>query len=226
MNYQYLAKKYFHKASVTVHDRTYEGLEWHGPGEKPKQEVFEAFQAEEDRLDRIAGRQVRDRTGQMQEKQQQARAQAEDDLVPFQKQLGEYFEEERLKALRLKEDALELQARLVLKDHANVAWREITAAQDALNKQAQAYLDDTAHYLSWDVHKIPADVLAKREDAQALINYGQVVYADWSKLREAEMPSREELALALRVGGDHLARIRKTCQEVALRYPKPRVNHF
>lgn len=226
MNYAHLARKYFPSAKFVVHDRSFDGLEWISPGEKPKEEVFEAFQKEEDRLARAAGLVVRDRMGQMEEKQRQARAQAEADMVPFQKTLGEWFESERLKFLKLKQDALELQARLALKEHALDCWREITEAQDALNKQAQAYLDATAHYLSWDLSKIPADVLGKREDAHKILLEGRLVYADWSRLREAEMPTREEMAEALRLGGERLAEVRKACKEVALRYPAPRIQRF
>lgn len=226
MNYYALTKKYFPSANVTLHDRTYQGLEWHGPGDKPSEDIFEAYQNEEDRLTRQAGLIVRDRQGQMEEKQRQARAQADADMVPFQKTLGEYFETERLKFLKLKQDALELQARISLKEHALDCWREITEAQEALNKQAQEYLDATKHYLSWDLDKIPADVLGKREDAHKLLSEGQLVYADWARLRESEMPSREELATALRLGGEHLERARKACREVALRYPKPRIQRF
>lgn len=226
MNFYALTQKYIPSAQVTLHDRTYEGLEWHGPGEKPRREIFEAYQAEEDRIARASGQESLSRSSQMQEKQRQARAKAEADLVPFQKQMGEYFEGERLKFLKLKSDALELQARLALKEHALDCWREITEAQKGLSDQAQAYLEATKHMLAWDDHKIPAEVLAKREEAHKLLSEGQLVYADWHRLRESEMPSREELALALRAGGDHLARIRKACKEVALKYPKPRIQNF
>jgi hypothetical protein len=115
---------------------------------------------------------------------------------------------------------------LALKEHALDAWKEITEAQEVLQKQAQAYLEATKHMLAWDEDKIPADVRQKRDEAHGVLSDGQYVYADWAKLRAAEMPSREELAEALRAGGEHLARIRETCKKISLKYPKPRVQRF
>jgi len=226
INYAHLARKYIPDCSIIVEDRTFEGLVWLGPGEKPKLEVFESYQREEERIIRAAGLTVASQDSQMQEKQRQARAQADLDLIPFQKKLGEYFETERLKFLKLKQDTLELQARLALKEHALDCWREISEAQKALSDQAQAYLESTKHMLAWDDHKVPTDVMIKREEAHRLISEGQLVYPDWHRLREAEMPSQEDLAAALRAGGEHLERIRKACKAVALKYPKPRIQNF
>lgn len=222
MNYYALTKKYFPSAKVVVEDRTYDGLVWKGPGDKPLESIFKSLQDEEDRLARVAGQAVLSRDGLMQEKQRQARAQAEADLVPFQKTLGDYFEAERLKALKLKQDALDLKMRLSLKEHVIDCWREISGAQEALNKKAQAYLEETKHYLAWDEHKVPAEVLAEREKAHALLSDGQLVYADWANLRAAEMPSREEIQEAIKIGGQHLARMKQQCKDIALKYPKPR----
>lgn len=225
MNFYALTCKYFPDAQVTVHDRTYEGLEWHGPGEKPALEVFESFQEEEDRLARAAGREVLSRESVMQERQRQARAQAELDLVPFQQKLGEYFEAERLRFLKASQDALELKALLGLKEHGMSAWKEISEAQDAINQRAQKYLEETAHYLAWDPHKIPVEVLEQREKMHALIDEGKTVYADWASLRAKEMPSRQDIAEAIRKGGDHLRRMQAACKEVAVRYPRPKKTH-
>lgn len=225
MNFFFLTQKYFPHAKVIVHDRTYEGLEWISPGHKPKEAVFQSFQDEEDRLARMAGREVMSRDSQMQEKQRQARAQAQADLTPFQQVLGEYFESERLRFQKLLEDALEAKAMIALKEHAMHAWQEITEAQDALNAKAQEYLEETKHYLAWDTHKIPPDVLVKREEAHKMLDGGKTVYADWATLRAAEMPSREEIQQAVLSGGEHLARIKKACKEVSLKYPKPRKQH-
>lgn len=226
MNFAYLARKYFPDCQIIVEDRTYDGMRWIGPGEKPKEEIFKSLQDEEDRLARLAGQPILDRESQMQEKQRQARAQAEADLIPFQQKLGEYFEGERLKFLKLAQDALETKMALSLKEHAMTAWREITVAQDEQNRQAQEYLDATKHFLAWDTHKIPAEVIAKREEAHKLLSEGQLVYADWVNLRRSEMPTREEMQEALRKGGEHLTRLKKRCKEVSLRYPKPKRQHF
>lgn len=81
LNYAHLAKKYL-GAKVTVHNRTYEGLEWHGPGEKPTHEIFEAFQREEDREARVAGRKFEPRPGLVEEKQRQAKQKAMEAIRP------------------------------------------------------------------------------------------------------------------------------------------------
>lgn len=222
MNFYALTKKYFPDAEVTVEDRTYEGLKWHGPGKKPGLDIFKAFQEEEDRLDRIAGREVRSGESLMQEKQRQARAKAQEDLIPFQEKMGRYYEEERQKFRKLQEDALEVQARLRVKNHAIDCWKEITAAQELLQKQAQEYLEATKHMLAWDKDKIPADVVKNRQDAHKVLEEGALVYADWKTLREAEAPTQEELREALLKGGEHLARVKKHMRELALKYPKPR----
>lgn len=222
MNFFALTKKYFPDANVTVEDRTYEGLKWHGPGKKPGLDIFKAFQEEEDRLDRVAGREVRSGESVMLEKQKQARAKALEDLIPFQEKMGRYYEEERQKFLKLQQDALEVQTRLRVRDHAIDCWREITEAQAMLQKQAQEYLEETKHMLAWDQHKIPAEVLANREKAHRILEEGVLVYADWKTLREAEAPSQEELREAILKGGEHLARVKRHMQELKLKYPKPR----
>lgn len=222
MNFAYLAKKYFSDCIIIVHDRTYDGLEWRGPGDKPSLEIFEAFQKEEDRLERAAGRAVMSQESTMQEKQRQARAQAELDMVPFQKKLGEFFEQERLRCLKLYQDALETKSLIASKEHVITAWSEITEAQSALNKQAQTYLEETQHFTAWDQDKVPKDVLEKRAEAHRILMETKVVYAEWAALRQAEMPSREEIAEAIRAGGEHLKNIKKRCKEVALKYHKPR----
>lgn len=222
MNYYYLVQKYFPNAKVIVEDRTYDGLVWQGPGDKPLDSIFKSLQGEEDRLLRLAGQKVMAQENQMLEKQLQARAQAEAELIPFQKTLGDYFENERLKCLKLKQDGLDLQMRLSLKEHVIDCWREITAAQNSLNAKAQIYLDETKHYLAWDEHKIPGEILAEREKAHNILSEGQLVYADWANLRAAEMPSREEIQAAIKTGGEHLKRLQKACKEIALKYPKPR----
>lgn len=226
MNYAHLARKYFPASTVTVEDRTYNGLIWHGPGDKPLESIFQSLQDEEDRLVRVAGREVLSRESLMQEKQRQARDQAEKDLIPFQKKLGEWFEEERLKFKKLQEEVLELKSRLALKEHALDCWKEITEAQEEINKQAQTYLEETKHMLAWDTHRIPPEVISKREEAQNLLSDGKLVYTDWARLREAEMPSREDLRNAILKGGSELARMKKICNDVNLKYPKPRKNHF
>ncbi len=225
MNYNFLISKYLPDATYSIEDRTYEGILWVGPGEKPSEELFKSFQKEEDRLARAAGLPILDQDNLMMEKQRQARDQAQRDLVPFQKKLGDWYESERVKFKKLKEEALELQARLALKETAMDCWREISDAQLQLNTGAQAYLEATKHMLSWDESKIPAEVLAKREEAHKVLSDGVLVYSDWAKLRDAEMPSREELREALLKGGEHLAVIRKKCQDIALKYPRPRRQH-
>lgn len=222
MNYNALVQKYFPQARVVVHDRTYEGLEWLGPGEKPRKEVFESFQAEEDRLDRAAGRQVREKEGLMQEKQRQARAQAEQDLIPFQQKLGTYYEEQRLAFLKLSQEALEVKNLLGVKNIGVACWQEITEAQELLHAKAQQYLEETKHYMAWDEHKIPAEVLAGREQAHSVLEETKVVFAEWNQLRASEMPSREEIAEAIRKGGEHLKAMKKRCKEIAGKYTKPK----
>lgn len=225
MNYAYLAKKYLH-ADVVVHDRTYDGLEWFGPGEKPPLSVFEAFQGEEDREARVLRKEHESRLGIMEERQVQARAKALEDIRPFEDKLREIEEEGRRKALELRQEAIELQSALRSRSHVLDAWKEISAAEALLADEAQRYLEETAHYLSWDQHKIPAEVLVGREKAHSQIAAGKLVYADWARLRSNEMPSRAEIQEAIKLGGEHLKRIKKACQEAALRYPKPRRNHY
>jgi hypothetical protein len=226
MNFAYLAHKYLH-VDCLMENRTYDGLLWPpSAGEKPSYELFEAFQREEDREARL----TRDAQARLEEERRtvhrQARAKALEDITPFADKIAAEHAEIRAQALQQKAEAIELQHALDSRSQIELTWREIAAAEDRISKEAQQYLDDTAHMLSWDTHRIPADVLAKREEAHNRINHGKTVYGNWNQLRALELPSREDLAAAIRAGGDELARIRKICQDVALKYPKPKKTHY
>lgn len=228
LNYNHLYVKYLGGADcvTVVHDRTWEGLEVVKGPPKPSMAVFDSFQAEEDRQARAAGVEHGQRLGLMEEKQAQARAKAMDDIVPFEHKLQEAFQNEREKAFQLKKEALEVQYALKEREHVMDGWLELTRAQDLINEEARKYLAETDWYVTRKNEnglEIPEEVMQKRAEARARIQAGELVYADWDRLRKNEMPSRAELQEALLKGGEHLAKMREVCKAVVLRYPKPRV---
>lgn len=223
MNYAYLLKKYHGVDNCIVHDRTYEGLEMPGGLRKPSMETFEAWQEYEDQLARQGQRRVEDRHSQVELRQQAARVKALEEIRPFEDKLREIELAVAEEAKALKKGALECQSILRTRGEVVSAWTEITHAQDLLNKEAQRYLDDTVFVLSWDHTDVPAEIAEKRRIAQQRLKSGQTVFREWASLRSLEAPSRAEIEEAVRLGGEHLDRIRKTCKEIALRYPRPRV---
>lgn len=226
INYAHLARKYVTGAQMTVHDRTYDGLEWHGPGEKPSIEMFRALQREEEREARANGFIQKEEAGLAMERQAQGRARALDAIRPIEDRLREQEEEAYRKTLELKEKALITQSLLRERDRVVDCWQEITEAQDLARKEAQKFLDETASYLSWDPNEVPAEVRAGRIMAHARLRDGETVYADWARLRSDMLPTREEMAEMIRKGGEHLKRLEELCKTAALKYPKPRKNHF
>jgi hypothetical protein len=227
MNFVYLAQKYL-GVSCLMETRQYSGLLWpaDAPMEKPTFEVFEAFQREEDRLVRLDRKVAEKRHTERLESHHQARAKALDDIVPYEEKVRAEHHEIRRQTLAQKQEAVDLRHALETRGHVEQTWKEIAAADDVVTKEAQAYLNDTAHYLSWDPHKIPAEVLESREKAHKRIEEGKTVYANWSTLRASEMPTREEMVLAIRAGGEQLERLKKICSQAALKYPRPRKTHF
>ena len=227
MNFNYLVSKYLGIHNCIVHDRTYAGLEFPPEFSKPGIKTFEAWQQLEDQEMNKRGLVMAERESQMQLKQQHARARALEEIRPYEDKLKELEQTAKEEATKLKKEALECQYLLKSRGHIVEAWIEITSAQDLINKEAQAYLDDTAHVLSWDHTEIPVDIAIKRTEAHKRLKNGEAVYQDWRTLRHSEMPSREELQEAILKGGEHLELIRKTCKEIALRYPAPKVrdNH-
>lgn len=226
INYAYLAEKYIKGAHFTMHDRTYEGLEWHGPGPKPGAGHFEALQELENQEARREARAEDKQASYMEEVQRQARARAKESARPLEEKLRQIEQEEHDQCLKLEKTAIEIQSCLRARESALSCWREISAAQALINEEAQKYLEETAHYLAWEPGSIPAEIIEKRKMAQMRLSDGQLVYADWSSLRSKEMPAREELQEAIRRGGEHLERMQKICKEVALKYPKPTKHHY
>lgn len=226
MNFRYLAEKYLN-VSCLVNDRTYDGIIWphDAPMEKPPLEVFEAFQREEDRLKRVDQFTTESLMADHREKLHQARAKALEEITPYEDKLRAEQEDVRRQALEQKQEAVRLRLALELRETADHMWTEISRTEAAMAAQAQKYLEDTAFYLAWDPHKIPADVLAKREEAHKRLEAGKTVYANWQSLRAKEHPSREEMAAAIRAGGEELERMKALLKGVALRYPKPKQHH-
>lgn len=226
MNFVALAHKYL-GVDCLCENRSYAGLLWPADqGDKPSYETFESFQKEEDRLNRVdklvSTRSLEEKRLEHRRVQQKAL----EDIVPYEEKVRAEHEELRRQTQAQRMDAIHLQHSLDSRAHVDHTWREITAAEDRVTKEAQQYLDDTAHYLSWDPHRVPAEILAKREEAHKRIDHGKQVYANWQELRAKEMPTREDLIAAIRAGGEELERLKKICAETALKYPRPRKNHY
>lgn len=224
INFAYLYKKYIGEGTVIVHDRTLDGLEVIG-GTKPSKELFEAFQAEEDRLAKIEHNQEAVNLGLMEERQHQARVQAAMDALPLEEKISKEQELIRQEIIALKAEAKETQELIKTKDDLLDCWHEISAAQALINAEAEAYLKETDWYVTRKHEEgkdIPQDVQDARARAKEAIHKGEVVYKHADKLREMAMPSREEIKAAIVKGGAELSRIKMAVQEVHFRYPKPK----
>lgn len=224
INFAYLYEKYIGVGTVIVHDRTHDGLEIRG-GIKPSKEVFEAFQAEEDRLAKIEQKEEAVNLGLMEERQHQARVEAAEKARPIEEKIAKEQELIRQEILALKAEAKETQELLKTKDALLDCWHEISAAQAIINAEAENYLKDTDWYVTRKHEEgkdIPADIQEARLKAKQAIEKGALVYKHADKLREMAMPSREEIKAAIVKGGEELARIKSAVQEVHLRYPKPK----
>lgn len=226
MNFVYLSHKYL-GVDCLMEDRTYGGLLWpSGAGEKPSYEVFESFQKEEDRLGRVEKNAGARLETERRERHRQAEHKALQDIIPYEQKIADHHEQVRADAFEQRCQALELQHALESRQQIDHCWKEISKADDIVTKEAQQYLEDTAHMLAWDQQKIPAEVLSKREEAHKRIFDSKTVYANWATLRASEMPSREELQAAIQAGGDQLKRLQDICKGVQLRYPRPKRNHY
>lgn len=224
INYAHLARKYLGVEPV-VHDRTYEGMEFPAGTTKPAVELFAAFQREEERLAQADENHLANNLGLMQEKQHQARQAALEAIRPLEEKFKEEESSLREEVERLRMAALELQERFQTREELLECWQEIGAAQALVNAEAEAYLADTDFFVTRKQEtgeEIPGEITQKRAEARARIDRGNLVYRKWEKLREAERPSRKEIQAAIQAGGEELARIKKVCEEVALRYPRPR----
>ena len=225
MNYAYLSLKYL-GVECLMEDRTYDGLMWpKDHGEKPSEEIFAAFQREEDRQARAEGKVVSDRGSELALKQHQARAKAAQDLIPYESVIKAKVDVAYQEALEARKLAIDIQAAQRLKAVVDEEWREITEAQGRINDEAHRYLDETAHHVEREQHGIcdvPDEIALKRKLAIERISDGTKVYAKWQELRSKEMPSRQELHDAIVAGGVELERMKKICRDVQLKYPRPK----
>lgn len=225
INYAYLYNKYIGgTAKVTVLDRSFDGLVIEG-APKPSKELFESFQAEEDRLAKAEDQVVFTRLGLMEERQHQARVQAEQDAIPLEEKISKEWSKIREEVLALKAQAKEAQEALKAKDEMLDCWHEISAAQAMINAEAEDYLKETDWYVTRKHEEgkpIPPDVAEARLRAKNTIQKGKLVFQNAEKLRALAMPSRDEIKAAIVAGGEELAAIKKAVQEVHLKYPKPR----
>lgn len=227
MNYFHIIQKYFPEAKVVIHDRTWEGISWFGPGEKPSKELFDSLKKEEERQQRVAGLKANYEADLLKERQHQARVQAEYDAVPLMDKIKAQEEEIREEILSLKLEACELQERAKTKEVLEDAWHEVSAVQAMVNAECEKYLKDTDWYVTRELETqiaIPEDVKEKRKQARDRINKGNLVYANYKVLREKEMPSREDIIKSIRAGKDELDRMREIVTGVKLRYAKPNSN--
>jgi len=228
MNFVYLAKKYL-GVDCLCHERTYGGLIWPaGAGEKPDYEVFESFQREEDRQARVGKREAQERAEHRRVRHHQIRH-AE---VEAAKTEEERFRDEeakiRAEAREQRMKAIEVLERTRTKDEVSECWTEIGKTQEAVNAMAREFLASTDWYVTREQEggpKVPDDIRQQRAQARADIEHGKTVYANWQVLRAKELPSREEMAEAIRAGGEELERLQKVCQDVAKKYPRPKRGH-
>lgn len=229
MNFVYLAKKYA-GVDCLCDDRTYGGLLWPAAqGEKPKFETFLAWQGQEDQLGRASAAQNQQRQQERETAHRQAQVKALQDITPYEDQVRAEQAEIRDKTYQQRAEAVRLQHLLDTRTEVEHTWQEIGAAQHKVNEEAKQYLLDTAHHVAMSdagVQPLPDEVASKRRAAMLRIKEGETVHANWQALRAKEMPTREDMIEAIRIGGDELERLKKICADVALKYPRPRKQNF
>ena len=225
MHYGYLAKKYIDGAKFIMHDRTYDGLEWLGPGQKPSIKLFESFQEEENRHKRIDDKVNKDLEDEVKLRQHQYRHKVLEEIIPKEDKIREENAKLREEIEHLRFKVLEEKEALKNKELMLDCWNEISAAQAIINAECEDYLLKTDFYITREKETgkpIPQEVLVLREEARQRINHGERVYRFSDLLREKELPSKDEIREAIIAGGEELERIRKHCINVHLKYPKPK----
>jgi len=86
-SYAYLADKYLPDSKYTIEDRTYEGVIWHGPGDKPSRDLFDSLDKEEQRFLKVKDRSIELENNLLIEMQMAHRQKALDAVKPLEKKL-------------------------------------------------------------------------------------------------------------------------------------------
>jgi len=223
-SYAYILDKYLPNIQYVMEDRTYDGINFLCK-DPPSKELLDSFIKEEERLNNIKKNNLSKLDDYYKEKQHQFRVEAARQAVPLEDKLAEEYDSIIAEIHTLRLDAIDLQKSLEAKAAFEESWLEIDKAQDKVNDEAKAYLAETDWYvtrLQETGLDIPLDVQELRARARDTVNHGTIVYAKWRQLRDKERPSREELRAAIKAGNEELKRIKAICEDVAIKYPRPR----
>lgn len=225
INFAAIALKINKDAQIVVHGRAFDQLEWLGPGPKPSLALFEAFAEEDEREARKDAYREELNSRAMIDLHEAQRAKTLEEIRPAEDKIREELAQVSAEITAVRLEALRTQELLRLADEVEDCWREITAAEAMARQNAQRYLQDTAHYLSWDADKIPANIQAFRASAHEVMarTEGRKVYANWKALRAGISPSKEEIREAIREGGERLKEVQRLAREAELKFPKPRI---
>lgn len=226
MNYAALAKKYVPGAKFNLIDRSYGGLEWIGPGDKPSIENFQSWATEEARIQRIDEIKVLARMKEIEAAKNRELVKIAEETRSIEEKLKDEFKEMRREILSQFHETKELEQCLKARDALSEVWVNVSSLQNAINEECKQYLADTDFYVTRKQEtgqEIPEDVSKKRQDCRDRVNNGVLAYASWSRIRSMERPSRKDLQEALKNGRAELARLKDICNSIALRYPKPRI---
>lgn len=226
MNYSALAKKYVPGAKFKLIDRSYDGLEWIGPGEKPSIEMFQSWATEEARLQRIDEVKVLARMKEIEAARNRELVKIAEETKSIEEKLKDEFKEMRRDILSQFHETKELEQCLNARDALSEVWVNVSSLQHAINEECKQYLADTDFYVTRKQEtgqEIPQNVSHNRQTCRDRVNNGVLAYASWSRIRGMERPSRKDIQEALKNGRGELARLREICNSIALRYPKPRI---
>lgn len=207
-----------------MHDRTYDGLEWLGPGDKPAKEVFLGWQELEAREERIElNKSLRD-AALMEERRRQQLVKIYEEAKTLEEKIDDQYKQLRSDILKQKEEAAHVYNLIAAGKAVDEVFTELTRSQHLINKEAEKYLADTDWFITRKLEtgeEIPEEVSRGRAEARSRIERGTLVHSKWKDLRRSERPSREEIQRAVKLGGDELERIRHICETASLKYKKP-----
>lgn len=224
INYNRLLQIYKPDAHYVLHDRTYDGIEWLDKSMKPSKDLFEAWQKEEDRKGNALTFSESEKLKELEEKRHQARVEAQERAKPIQQKIEEEWDSITTAIIELAKKTSELKASLRAKDAVLELWHELDDFQSELHGEAKAYLEETRLYAEKEAETgipMPEAIRKARNEAFSIFGNGKVVYASAVKLREREMPSREEIIKAYKEGGEILEKMKELIKDIHLKYPKP-----
>lgn len=227
LNIPRVLERHFKGAVYSLHDRSYEGIEWLDTSiPKPALSQLESLNAQDIAESRAISAQADAATKHVRlpdieiKKQVEAAAQGKIDAIS---------KEESAKRLELHSALIDHHKdaeQSITEELAKRCWLEATDEIAKRSAEAKKVLLDTDWYVIRQQETglgIPSEVLDRRRAARQSVHHGELVYANYSELRSKEYPSREEMIAALRLGGLEALKVSQKIKEINDKFKKPKL---